>query len=355
MDNHLSGRIRGSLYRAWADATQRTKRATVRLGIVPRPFRISIDITDRCNFRCPTCSKWRQPPSREELGLEEWKVALERVRGVSLLREISIAGGEPFTHPDCLRLIEASKALGFRTLLISNGWLINEERLKVIEDVALDRLMISLNSLLPSVHDESRGTTGSHERIMELLDLWRDRAGRTPLGLLTVVLDSNCGELADLARFAEEKGLAGVMFQALLPTEVHYCFASEPGMPSTSAAWRDDNPLWVRSLPKLAEQIGELLALQAAGCPVLNPASQLRSFNTYYADPALAARAPCLGTHFRLHIDPLGYMRLCYGFPPIGNILQDDPLQAWRSEQARQIRRASRDCARPCRMLNCNL
>ena len=332
-----------------------SKRAMFRLGIVPPPFRISIDITDRCNLRCPTCSKWRRPPSTEELSLDQWKLALERLRGVPLLREIAIAGGEPFTRPDCLRIIEHAKTQGFRTLLISNGWFVDEEHLRMIEGVGLDTLMISLNSLVRSVHDESRGTRGSHERIMDLLEMWQGQAGGTRLSLLTIVLESNCGELAELARFAGRAGLAGIMYQVLLPTEVHYCFAAEHSMPTPAATWYEDNPLWVENLPTLRRQIGKLLELQAAGYPILNPPSQLERFTTYYEDPGRAASVPCLGTVSRLHIDPLGQMRLCYGYPPIGHILQDDPRQAWRGKQARQIRQASRTCALPCRMLNCNL
>jgi hypothetical protein len=190
---------------------------------------------------------------------------------------------------------------------------------------------------------------------MQLLEMRRARVGRTRLSLLTIVLESNCGELAEMARFAGRMGLAGIMYQVLLPTEVHYCFAAESSMPTPAAAWYEDNPLWVGSLSTLSRQIGELLELQAAGYPILNPASQLRRFVTYYEDPGRASKVPCLGTLFRLHIDPLGEMRLCYGYPPVGNILQDDPRQAWKNEEARQIRKASGDCARPCRMLNCNL
>jgi MoaA/NifB/PqqE/SkfB family radical SAM enzyme len=351
----LRGKLRGTLRRTWARGTQESKRALVRLGIVPRPFRISIDITDRCNFRCPTCSKWRRPPSSEELDLGDWEVILERLRGMALLNEVTIAGGEPFTHPDCLSIVEAAKTQGFRTVLISNGWFINEERLEAIEDAGLDTLMISLNSLAESVHDQSRGSKGSHGRIMEMLESWRARGRRTRVSLLTVILDSNRGELVELARFARDMGLGGVMFQVLLPTEVHYSFAAEHSMPRTAEGWHEANPLWVRSPASLGGQIGQLLELQAAGYPVLNPASQLRRFVTYYEDPESPNQAACLGTQFRLHIDPLGAMRLCYGFPTIGNALQDDPLQAWRGARARQIRSASKGCARPCRMLNCNL
>jgi len=351
----LTGKLRGTANRTRGEVTQMSKRAMLRLGIVPPPFRVSIDITDRCNFRCPTCSKWRHPPSPEELTLDQWQLVLDRLRGVPLLREITIAGGEPFMRADVLQIIGLAEERVFRTHLISNGWLVDEGLLREAEDIGLDTLMISLNSLAESVHDDSRGKAGSHDRIMGLVEAWRAGDRRTKLCLSTVVLEPNCGELASLARFAADKGLTGIMFQVLLPTEVHYCFAAEPSMPPPAAAWHENDPLWVRSLNTLRSQVTELLVLQGKGYPIFNPPSQLRRFVTYYEDPRRAATTPCLGTLSRLHIDPVGQMRLCYGYPPIGSILHEDPRQAWRGEQARQLRRASRECARPCRMLNCNL
>ena len=332
-----------------------SKRAMLRWGIVPPPFRISIDITDRCNFQCPTCSKWRQPSSDEELDLEQWKLVLDRLHRVPLLREISIGGGEPFMRADVLQIIELAKKRGFRTDLISNGWFVDHSILKEVEGIGLDTLMISLNSLSPSIHDASRDRAGCHERIMELVEAWCAGGRRTRLCFSTVVLETNCAELAGLARFVGDKGLTGILFQVLLPTEVHYCFAAESSMPQPSASWYEHDPLWVRSLDTLRRQVKELLDLQGEGYPILNPPSQLARFTTFYEDPERAARVPCLGTLSRLHVDPLGQMRLCYGYPPLGDILEQDPRQAWRSERARQIREASRECSRPCRMLNCNL
>jgi MoaA/NifB/PqqE/SkfB family radical SAM enzyme len=256
---------------------------------------------------------------------------------------------------DVFQIIELAKERGFRTGLISNGWLVDKGTLREIEDIGLDTLMISLNSLAASAHDESRAKAGSHQRIMELMEAWCATDRRTGLYLSTVVLEPNCGELVNLARFVRDKGLTGIMFQVLLPTEVHYCFAAEPSMPQPSAAWYEHDPLWVRSLDILRRQVRELLDLQGKGYPILNPPSQLARFTAYYEDPIRAASVPCLGTLSRLHIDPLGQMRLCYGYPAIGNVLDQDPREAWRGEQARQIRLASKECVRPCRMLNCNL
>lgn len=352
--NSLPRRFRGALNQLRGDVTQMSKRTMQHLGIVPPPFRISIDITDRCNFRCPTCSKWQTAPSTRELTLHEWKLIFEKIRGVPLLREISISGGEPFTRPDVFEILKLAKQQEFRIVLISNGWLVNEEMLKRLEDIRLDCLIVSLNSLRESVHDESRATTGSYKRIMHLVKTWRAHPRTTDLCLSTIIMGPNCGELSYLADFAHEKGLNGIMFQAIVPNEAHYSFAKEPCMPESAAAWYANNPLWVQSIDTLRQQVSNLLLLQKKGYPILNPPSQLRNFTLYFEDPETARTIPCLGTLSRMYIDPFGDIRLCYGYPPIGSILHDDPRRVWRSEQTRRIRQASRKCTRLCRMLNCN-
>jgi hypothetical protein len=105
----------------------------------------------------------------------------------------------------------------------------------------------------------------------------------------------------------------------------------------------------------LHQQVEELLAMQRRGHRIVNPPSQLRRFSLYYERPEAVRRAPCLGTLSRMYVDPYGDVRLCYGFPPIGNVLDGDPRALWRSEAAQRIRVASRRCTRLCRMLNNNL
>ena len=354
IQNGLLSSFRGGLDQFLRDSTQISKRIIQRLGIVPPPLRISIDITDLCHLRCPTCSKWKATGLTRELSLHEWKLIFKKIRRVPLFREIAISGGEPFTRSDIFEILAFAKQQGFRIVLISNGWLVNEKVLKQLEYIRVDSLMVSLNSLRDSVHDQSRGTVGSYKRIMQLIETWCEHPRTTQLSLSTIIMESNCDELSDLATFVHEKELSGIMFQALLPTEVHYSFAKETLMPKSGANWYIKNPFWVKRIDVLRQQIKELLLLQRKGYRILNPPSQLKNFIPYFEEPEVA-RAPCLGTLSRIFIDPVGDIRLCYGYPPIGNILHDNPRQLWRSKHAWKIRQTGRKCAKPCRMLNCNL
>jgi MoaA/NifB/PqqE/SkfB family radical SAM enzyme len=351
----LRNRAQGTATWLLGSATQLSKRAMLRFGIVPPPFRVGIDVTDRCNFRCPICSKWRCSPSTQELGIHEWRMAFDKLGTVPLLREVVISGGEPFMRPDILDILALGKRQGLRIVLLSNGWYVDLKILQQLEEVGIDRLMVSLNSLDETAHDESRGTEGSHSRIMRLIDAWCMRPRTLEICLITVVMEPNCHELVTLAEFSRERQLSGIAFQPLLPAEVHYSFGSEVRMPESSADWYKHDRRWVQSVGVVRQQTEKLLRMQKKGYPILNPPSLLRNLPTYFENPEAIRRVPCLGTLSRMHIDPLGNIRLCYGYPPVGNILVDNPVQVWRSESAQEVRKASGNCTRLCRVQNSNL
>lgn len=337
------------------EAIQVSKRAMLRVGFVPPPFRIQIDITDRCNFRCPTCTKWKASQSTRELRTDEWRTVFEKIRNVPLLREVTIGGGEPFTRKDIFDILRFAKRQDLYTVLISNGWLVDGYVLEKLARIGVDRLMVSLNSLSETVHDQSREAHGSYKRIIDLVESWRGQPQTLDLCLAAVIMEPNCGELSLLANFAREKRLSGIIFQVLAPEEAHYPFSRVSQMPESVHAWYTDNPLWVRNIHLLRREIQNLLRFKRKGFPIINPVSQLRNFPLYYETPDAVREMPCLGTLSTLYIDPFGDIRLCYGYPPIGNILRDNPREVWRSNRALRIRLEAKKCTRLCRLLNNNL
>jgi len=273
---------------------------------------------------------------------------------VPLLREITIGGGEALIRKDIFDILRFSKKQDLYTVLISNGWRVDRYVLEQLARIGVDRLMVSLNSLKETVHDESREAPGSYKRIMDLIESWRGQSQTLDLCLATVIMEPNCRELSLLASFAREKGLSGIIFQVLASEEAHYPFSITPQMPQSVHAWYTDNPLWVRNIDILRREIQNLLRLKNKGFSIINSVSQLRRFPLYYEAPEAVRKLPCLGTLSTLYIDPFGDIRLCYGYPPIGNILRDNPRQVWRSNRARRLRLEAKKCNRLCRLLNNN-
>jgi MoaA/NifB/PqqE/SkfB family radical SAM enzyme len=336
------------------DAAQRLKRTLLRTGLAPAPFRVKVAVTDRCDFHCPTCSKWKGARLGEELSAEQWKAVFHRLRGLPLMNEMTIGGGEPFARPDILDILRSAKGEGFYTVVISNGRNITPDTLRDLDRIGVNRLIVSLNSLREAVHDKSRHAPGSGGHLQALIREWR--SFRTPeLAIETLVMEDNVGELADLARFVHESRMHGFIMQVLAPAETHYAFAQHAAMPPFAADWHNDNPAWVRSLDVLRAQLRELLRLKRAGVPIFNPTWQLKRMATYYENPQTILDVPCVGPVSTMHVDPFGNIRLCVGLPPIGNVLGDSPRAAWRGPDARAQRRSKRCCDQICRILNENL
>ena len=357
---YVVGRAAWALRAAWptpalSDVARRgAKRLAATCRPAPRPLRLQVDVTDRCNLRCPMCSKWRHAPSERELGTAEWLDVLARTAPLPILREVTFCGGEPLAREDILPILTGAARQGLRVTVLSNGWNLDEAMLAQLEEAGVERLVLSLNSLRPAIHDESRGRNGSFARIMRTLDAWDGSPGRMQLGLAVVIMEQNCRELADIAEFVRQRGLDGVIYQVLLPVEAHYAFCHDRNMPPENLARLRRDPRWVRSTSALRTGIRSLLMLRRSGL-VRNPAFQLRRMPLYYERPEAVRRWPCIGTLTRLYIDPFGDARLCYGFAPVGNVLQDNPLSLWRSVKAGRIRKEAAACNRLCRMQNSSI
>lgn len=347
--------IKGRLYGLRLDFSQTIKRSLFKLHIVPPPFRISLDITDACNFQCPTCDKWKTPLSSHDLSLAEWETVFSKIKNLSLFKEIAISGGEPFVHPHILDLLKIAKESDLKIVVVSNGGVLTEEILTTLNVIGVDQLMLSLNSLVPAIHDKSRGKPGNHKHILNLIESWKKSDKTMQMSLSTMIMEPNVHELSSMALFVKQNQLSGIMFQAVLPKETHYAFSSGIEKIPMNIDWHQNNPYWVKSITILKKQIMQLITLQNQGFPIHNPPSQLKQFIGYFENFKQQHKTPCIGTQNRLFIDPYGDLRLCYGYAVIGNILKDNPYKLWRSAAAKQIRKESRTCNKPCRLQNCNI
>jgi MoaA/NifB/PqqE/SkfB family radical SAM enzyme len=62
---------------------------------------------------------------------------------------ITISGGEPLLHPDLDELIGRIRSHGIRAGLITNGYLLTQERISRLNRAGLDHLQISIDNVLP--------------------------------------------------------------------------------------------------------------------------------------------------------------------------------------------------------------
>src|SRR4029077_11469239 len=62
---------------------------------------------------------------------------------------VTLSGGEPLLHPDADGLISHIRGRGLIATLITNGYLLNRDRIRRLNRAGLDHLQISIDNVVP--------------------------------------------------------------------------------------------------------------------------------------------------------------------------------------------------------------
>lgn len=165
-------------------------------------FRIvQIHPTRRCNLRCLHCYSSSGPEVAEQLPREVVQGLLDGAReeGYTVA---GFSGGEPLLYPALRDALTHARSLGFTTTVTSNGMLLDERRLAVLDGVT-DVLAISLDGV-PEAHDRLRANPRAFDTMRSRLDGVR-RSGLA-FGFIFTLTQHNLDQLPWVARFALEEG-----------------------------------------------------------------------------------------------------------------------------------------------------
>lgn len=135
-------------------------------GLVSRKHPVDAHIipTRRCNLSCTYCNEFddfsKPVPTAEMLHRIDRLAAL----GTSI---VTISGGEPLLHPELDRIIRRVRRHGILAGLITNGYLLTQERIQRLNRAGLDHLQISIDNVLPD--ETSKKSLKVLDRKLQLL------------------------------------------------------------------------------------------------------------------------------------------------------------------------------------------
>lgn len=325
------------------------KKLCYNFNIAYRPLRLNFALTDYCNLRCPTCSKWKEINPKAELSKEQWQRIINRVSGFGLSPLIVLTGGEPFFRKDIFDIIGYIVDAGLQPVIISNGSLLNPVKISKLQKYPIKQITLSLNGVRPAIHDMTRGVKGCFEKTLKSLNILADT--QIPVVIETILMKPNMGEIIDLVKLAEKKKIKGIAFQVLTASNVHNIYDDvKKSIPEDQ--WYKSDPFWIDDTEAFADLVEELINMKRNGFPIINSLEQMKYFPLYFRDPSSIAKLPCMAGIGNFMVDPYGQVRLCYSLMPIGNILEQKPLDIWRSKAAKEVRQQIRSCKATCRLLN---
>jgi len=178
--------------------------------IADAPQTLDISLTGRCNLRCQYCFYADAMHSRQDLPLEQWLSFFAELGNLAV-REVCLSGGEVFVRPDLEDLIDGVIANRMRYSLLTNGTLITEKTLAMLESgkrlQRLSSIQVSIDGSCPGIHDASRGR-GSFDKALRGLRLLHE-AG-LPVTSRVTINRYNVDDLENIAGLLlDEIGIQG--------------------------------------------------------------------------------------------------------------------------------------------------
>jgi cyclic pyranopterin phosphate synthase len=181
---------------------------------------LRISVTDKCNLRCVYCMPEEGLPwlKREQLlSYEEIGEVVRTMAGLGL-RRVRITGGEPLVRRDLPSLVRILRRIpGIDDISLSTNAVLLAEHADPLRAAGLDRVNVSLDSLIPGRIDAISRRPGSAGAIMEGLEA-AERAGFFPIKVNCVVMRGrNDDEVEAFAAITRERPWH-VRFIEVMPT-----------------------------------------------------------------------------------------------------------------------------------------
>ena len=183
---------------------------------VKAPRIIAWEITRSCNLACAHCrAAAHGEPYPGELSFDECKRLMDDIASISDPILI-LTGGEPLLRDDIWDIIDYSHELGFRTVIGTNGTLIDDECAMQIAAHGIPRVSVSLDFPNAAGQDAFRGRKGAFDEA--IAGIGRLRAQGVGVQVNSTITKMNKDMIDDLHDLALAQGAAAFHPFLLVPT-----------------------------------------------------------------------------------------------------------------------------------------
>ncbi len=287
-----------------------------------RPFVIGHFVTNRCMCNCASCL-WKHN-DWEDVPLHKLKSFYSEAAEEGFLAT-AISGGEPFLRKDLSELVKFVKEdARMGIMLFTTGWFLKERMDHILPHVAM--LMLSLDSSKAEKHDKIRGLPGLFNRLMEAVDLVKEKYPDLSAQFNTCVQKGIKNDIDDLIQLTEKKNMK-ISFDVI--TEARH---GERGSKFTQT----DRCMNLAELQEVAKII---LKKKQDGAPIINS----ERYFQYFIDgkPGYKCHLPKLS----MLVDGRGYIEDCLNLDnPIANIREIPLKDIMELPRFKQLRTDAEKC-----------
>ncbi len=176
------------------------------------PLRLWLEISSRCNLRCPACPNKDLPASqKDDMPWPLFRRVVDQAREFAL--EVNLHHrGETLLHPDAGRMARYAAAAGLPCRLHTNATLLRGGLAGELLESGLQRLSVSFDGFDAATYEARRAGARFaevRENVVDFLER-RNRAGRRLPRVSLEVLESAAGDDGERRRFAADMAVHGL-------------------------------------------------------------------------------------------------------------------------------------------------
>ena len=167
------------------------------------------NITRRCNLKCVHCyAHAKDQVFDNELATEEGKTLIDDLSQFKV-PVLLLSGGEPTIRKDLPELAAYAIEKGMRAVISTNGTLITQQMARVLKDIGLSYVGISLDGM-EKIHDRFRGVKGAFRAALEGIKNCKDAGIK--VGLRFTINKFNVNEIENIFNLLEDMDIPRACF-----------------------------------------------------------------------------------------------------------------------------------------------
>ena len=266
------------------------------------PLSVHLDITYRCNERCEHC--YLDHEDHGEMSTAEIFEVLRQLADAGVFF-LTLSGGEPLVRRDCWEIIRYARSLQFNVKLKTNALLIREKEARLLRDLGVEQIQISVYSHRPEIHDAITKLPGSLNRTVAAIRFLRSEGLKVTIA--NVLMRSNSQDREGVRQLAAT-------------LDSHYTLD-----PTITPMMDGDTSVLRLRLP--ADELHQVFHDQAL----------VGDVETFCAPPqpvddGAREGLPCSAGHTACYISPYGDLYPCVQFPLVcGNVRHEAFIDIWQN------------------------
>jgi 12,18-didecarboxysiroheme deacetylase len=171
------------------------------------------NVTRRCNLKCVHCyAQAKDIAFNNELSTRDGKKLIDDLAGFGV-PVLLFSGGEPMVRPDLPELAGYAVQMGMRAVISTNGTLITREKARVLKDIGLSYVGISLDGM-EAVNDRFRGVKGAYTKALDGIRNCQEAGIK--VGLRFTINKANVAEIPKVFDLLEEMQIPRICFYHLV-------------------------------------------------------------------------------------------------------------------------------------------